>query len=90
MKKLASENYTYCFFRFRDRQAGVTEIFDPLANLYRYNSYCLEQKLLKEIYSAEFAFLEDALAHTNAEFGNWEFQDITLKKSDCASCQNNS
>ncbi len=86
--RLTAQNYGWCSFKFRDRQAGVTEIYDPLAKCYRYNSYCLEQKLLKEIYSKEFAFLDDALTHTNGEFGNWEFQDLSLKKPACGSCAN--
>ena len=86
--KLTAQNYSWCFFKFRDRQAGITVIYDPAAASYHYNSYCLEQKLLKEIYSKEFTFLDDALAHTNLEFGNWEFQDLSLKKPACGSCDN--
>ena len=86
--KLTAQNYGWCLFKFRDRQAGVTEIYDPAAECYHYNSYCLEQKLLKEIYTREFAFLDDALEHTNLEFGNWEFQDLNLKKPACGSCNN--
>ena len=77
------------FFKFpRPVKQGVTEIYDPVAKCYRYNSYCLEQKLLKEIYSQEFDFLDDALGHSNLEFGNWEFQDLSLKKPACGSCAN--
>lgn len=86
--KLTADNYGWCFFKFRDRQAGVTAIYDPVAECYRYNSYCLEQKLLQEIYTQEFAFLDDALANTNLEFGNWEFQDLSWKKTACGSCAN--
>ncbi len=86
--KLTTQNYGWCFFKFRDRQAGVTEIYDPAAECYHYNSCCLEQKLLKEIYTREFAFLDDALEHANLEFGNWEFQDLSLKKPACGSCDN--
>lgn len=86
--KLTVDNYGWCFFKFRDRQAGVSEIYDPEEGRYRYNAYCLEQKLLKEIYTQEYAFLDDALEHTNLEFGNWEFQDLSLKKPACGSCAN--
>ena len=86
--KLTPHNYGWCVFKFRERQAGVTEIYDPGAECYHYNSYCLEQKLLKEIYTREFAFLDDALEHSNREFGNWEFQDLSLKKPACGSCAN--
>ena len=85
---LTAANYTYCYYVFRTRQAGVAEIYDPIKCLYVYNSYCLEQKLLKEIYSVEFSFLDDAIAHINAEFGNWEFRNIMLKKSACNGCDN--
>ena len=88
VSKLTAENYSWCVFKFRDRQAGVSEIYDPEEERYRYNSYCLEQKLLKEIYTQEYAFLDDALEHTNLEFGNWEFQDLSLKKPACGSCAN--
>ncbi|MDE3269114.1 MAG: hypothetical protein OYH77_02390 [Pseudomonadota bacterium] len=85
---LTTLNYTYCYYVFRSRQAGVTAIYDPTQQLYVYNSYCLEQKLLKEIYSIEFGFLDDALAHINTEFGNWEFRNILLKKPACNGCDN--
>ena len=86
--QLTTQNYSWCFFKFRDRQAGVAEVYNPHTQHYRYNAYCLEQKLLKEIYTQEFDFLEDALEHTNLEFGNWEFHDLSLKKPACGSCAN--
>ena len=86
---LTADNYSHCFFRFRDRQAGISEIYDPDSELYRYNCYCVEQTVLKELYTLEFAFLDDALVHINDEFGNWEFCDFAPQKNECGSCQNN-
>lgn len=88
-QSLTTDNYSHCFFRFRDRQAGVSEVYDPDDGLYRYNCYCVEQTILKELYTVEFSFLEDALVHINSEFGNWEFCDFAPQKSECGSCQNN-
>ena len=85
---LTTENYTHCYYCFRTRQAGISEIYDPKSETYAYNSYCLEQELTKEIYSVEFNFLEDAIEHINEEFGNWEFRDLSLKKQECGSCDN--
>ncbi len=38
-KHLSADNYVNKAFRFRDRQAGVTVIFDPERELYTYNAY---------------------------------------------------
>lgn len=81
---LTHENYSHTVLVFRDRQAGVTEIFDPETSSYSYNSYCLEKKLLKELYTREFDFLEDALADINEEFGNW--QSESFDKKGCSTC----
>ena len=82
---LTLENYTYSVLVFRDRQAGVSEIFDPDTNTYTYNAYCLEKKLLKELFTCEYDFLEDALQVINEEFGTWELETFE-EKSGCSSC----
>lgn len=84
-QKLTNENYSHSVLRFRDRQAGVSEVFDPSDEKYAYNAYCIEITLLTELYSCEFEFLEDALAAVNQEFGQWELVDLG-GKSGCGSC----
>jgi hypothetical protein len=81
---LTADNYDHTVLVFRDRQAGVTEVYDPATGAYSYNAYCLEKKLLKELYTAEFDFLEDALARINEEFGNWAPESFDTKG--CGSC----
>jgi hypothetical protein len=83
--KLTAENFDHTVLQFRERQAGVSVIFDPESNRYTYNAYCLETKLLKELFTCEFEFLEDALELVNSEFGTWEIHDMSAKKG-CGTC----
>lgn len=83
--KLTAENYVHSILQFRDRQAGVSEVYDPEQDTYTYNAYCIEAKLLTELYSCEFEFLQDALAVVNDEFGQWELVDLA-NQSGCGSC----
>lgn len=86
--KLTQDNYSYTYFRFGDRQAGISLVFDPVDDAFVYNAYCVETKLLKELYASEFEFLEDALDHINDEFGTWELGSFEEAKSGCGSCGN--
>jgi hypothetical protein len=81
---LTAENYTDTVLTFRDRQAGVSEIYDPHLNEYTYNAYCMEKKLIKELWTVEFDYLEDALKRVNEEFGSWETESFDRKG--CGSC----
>lgn len=83
--QLTPDNYGFSVLVFRDRQAGVSEIFDPQSNTYTYNAYCLEKKLLKELFTCEYDFLEDALQVINEEFGTWALESFE-EKSGCSSC----
>ena len=83
---LNDENYEEKGFFFRDRQAGVSEIYNPDSKSYTYNAYCLETKLMKELFTVEYDFLEDALEIINQEFGSWEIDSLGTKKSECSSC----
>jgi len=83
--KLTEDNYFHSILQFRERQAGVSEVYDPELDRYTYNAYCIETKLLAELYSCEFEFLGDALAVINEEFGQWELIDLSAK-SGCGSC----
>ncbi len=85
-QQLNADNYLQSILRFRDRQAGVSLIFNPEENLYSYNAYCLETKIMKELYSVECDFLEEALEIINSEFGSWELVDLTNSESGCGSC----
>jgi hypothetical protein len=81
---LDTENYSYTVFRWRDRQAGVSLVFDPTEDRYFYNAYCIETKIYKELFSCEFEFLDDAIKLINQEYGNWEVQSLDSKG--CGSC----
>jgi hypothetical protein len=85
-KTLTTENYSHSFFNFEDRQAGVGLVFSPNENRFYYNAYCLEAKLLKELFSVEHEFLEDALITINDEFGQWELKSHEVKKEGCGTC----
>lgn len=80
------ENYTHSFYTFGDRQAGVSLVFCPDSKRFYYNAYCLETKLLKELFSVEHEFLEDALSTINSEFGQWELKSHETKKEGCGTC----
>ena len=83
--KLTSENFEYKILQFRERQAGVGLVFDPEASKYSYNAYCIETKLLTELFSCEYDFLDDALEVINGEFWTWELVDLSAKQG-CGSC----
>lgn len=83
--KLTDTNYDHTVLVFRERQAGISVIYDPDAERYSYNVYCVETKLLKELFTVEFDFLEDALSAVNDEFGTWEKVDLSAKKG-CGTC----
>ena len=83
---LTAENYTTSYKQFGDRQAGVGLVYSPEEDRYYYNAYCIEMKLLKELVSVEFEFLDDALEMINADFGPWKLEDYDKKKSGCGSC----
>ena len=82
---LTEENFSHSILRFRDRQAGVSVVYDPDLDRYTYNAYCIEAQLLKELFTCEYEFLADALAVINEEFGQWEVFDLSAK-SGCGSC----
>ena len=85
--KLNDQNFQESYLRFRDRQAGVGVVYCPEENRYFYNAYCLEMKLLKELMSVEFEFLDDALEFIDDEFGTWDIENYEDKKdSGCGSC----
>ena len=83
--QIDADNFQTHYLRFRDRQAGISLIYEASQNSYRYNVYCLETKLLKEIFSLEFDFLDDAIISLNQEFGTWELVAYE-QKSGCGSC----
>lgn len=85
VEKIDSSNYTYKVFMFEDRQAGIGLVYDPFSEKFNYNVYCLETKLMKEIYSEEFNFLDDAIEHVHDEFGQWKLTEFQ-EESSCGSC----
>jgi hypothetical protein len=82
---LNDENFLTNVLKFRERQAGVAVVFDPTTERYSYNAYCVETALLKELFTCEFDFLDDALNLINAEFGSWELSSLE-KQSGCSTC----
>lgn len=83
---LTQENYSEKVFRFQNRQAGISVIFDPDDEVYTYNAYCLEIELMKELFTSEFDYLEDALELINSEFGTWDLVSVAQDKSGCGNC----
>lgn len=83
--KLTEENFSHAILQFRERQAGVSPVYDPENDSFSYNAYCVETKLLTELFTCEYEFLSDALHAVNEEFGQWELVDLSAK-SGCGSC----
>ena len=83
---LTEENYGHMALVFRDRQAGVAPIYDPFKETYTYNAYCLEKRLLKELWTKEFDYLVDALEAVNDEFDTWTLESLEEGKSGCGNC----
>lgn len=86
LARLDSDNYLEKAFRFRDRQAGISVIYDPQSERFSYNAYCLETQIMKELFTVEFDYLDDALKLMNDEFGSWELVDLSGKSNGCGSC----
>ena len=86
MSKITCENYHNSYLRFEDRQAGVGLSYCPLEERYIYNTYCIDMKKVKEIFSVEHDMLEDAVDLLNQEFSTWEFVDYEKKKEGCSTC----
>ncbi|MFY7927583.1 MAG: hypothetical protein ACOVS5_01820 [Oligoflexus sp.] len=86
LQVLNVDNYLGSIYRFNDRQAGVSLIYDPERELYTYNAYCLETKIMKELFTVECEYLEEALDLINQEFGSWELVELNTKSSGCGSC----
>ena len=84
-KPITIQNYDNSFLVFGDRQAGVSLTYCPFEKKYFYNVYCFDMKILKELFSVEHDFLEDAIIQLNDEFGSWELKKYEEKK-DCGSC----
>lgn len=85
--KITEENYQSHFLSFQQRQAGIGLVFCPESEKYSYNAYCFEKDLLKELFSVEHDYLEDAIAMINDEFGAWELLSYEKeKKSGCSTC----
>ncbi|MFW7380110.1 MAG: hypothetical protein ACOH5I_14950 [Oligoflexus sp.] len=85
-QQLTVDNYLHKAFRFQARQAGVSVIYNPETELYTYNAYCLETEIMKELFTVEHDYLEDAIELINQEFGNWELVDLAEEKTGCSSC----
>jgi hypothetical protein len=86
LERLTEDNYSEKILRFRDRQAGISLVYDPDDDVFTYNAYCLEIKLMKELFTTEHEFLEDALELINDEFGSWELEKVGTKE-DCSTCR---
>lgn len=85
-EELNHDNYMSHFFRFEKRQAGVSFVYCHETEMYSYNAYCFERDLLKELFSVEYDFLDDALKTINEEFGSWELVPYEQEKSGCSTC----
>jgi len=84
--QLTQENYSSHFLRFQKRQAGISLIYSDKDSQFYYNAYCVETELLKELFSVEYEFLDDALKTINDEFSTWELIPYDKEKSSCSTC----
>lgn len=82
---LTKSNYQDSYLQFNDRQAGISLVYSDIEQSFFYNAYCIETKLLKELFSVEFDFLDDAIDMINSEFSSWSLQTFE-KKSGCGNC----
>lgn len=85
--QITPENYTTHFKRFQKRQAGISLSYSNSEKKFFYNAYCVETELLKELFTVEYEFLEDALKTVNDEFATWELAPYE-EKSGCSTCSN--
>jgi len=83
---LIEDNYDHHYLRFQDRQAGVSLTYCQEETRFYYNVYCIDLVSLKELFSVECEFLEDALELVHHEFGTWELVSYEKKKEGCSTC----
>ncbi|NRA62914.1 MAG: hypothetical protein HRU19_00440 [Pseudobacteriovorax sp.] len=86
LSRITDENYMDKVYQFRDRQAGISVIYDPNHDRFLYNAYCLETKIMKELVTVEHDDVQAAIDLINEEFGTWELRDVHETKSGCGSC----
>ena len=83
--KITHENFLHSALVFRERQAGVSLVFNPGNDLFTYNVYCIETKMMVELMTCEFNDIDEALTTVNSEFATWEYLDMQ-KKEGCGTC----
>lgn len=82
---LDCDNFLDKVLQFRDRNAGVSVIYDPDEDCHSYNAYVVETSLMKELWSQEFENVEEALDKINSEYGTWDLKSL-IEESGCQSC----
>ena len=83
-EEITDENYLTHVLRFRDRQAGISVVYDPQTDDFSFVASAVETQQLVELWSAEYPNLDAAVAAVNSEFGTWEL--TSLGKKDSAGC----
>ena len=87
MSRITVENYDSSYLLFGERQAGISLSFCPAGERFYYHVYCLELTLMKELFSSEHVYLEDAVHFLDQEFGTWELRSYDPEGSGgCGSC----
>ena len=84
--RLTLNNWHSSCLEFQDRQAGGSLVYCPVQERFVYNAYCIEKKLLKELFTVEFEYIDDAIRCVNEEFSTWEWVKFEEKKSGCGTC----
>ncbi|MCY4523923.1 MAG: hypothetical protein OXB84_04210 [Halobacteriovoraceae bacterium] len=90
--EITTENWNYCFYKTKDLKAfislgAIPEDHPDKDDLLVYH-VTLSDLSHKEIYQKEFILLDDAIGFIQKKYGNWEFQNLQIQKTDsgCEDC----
>ena len=88
MQRVNLENWSYTRFENKNFMALITFGADPESlevNEFQYYVTVIKDEE-KEIFQSNFDSLTEACLYLNSNYGDWELNDQTAKKSGCSTC----
>lgn len=90
-QRIHPDNWTYCRYRLGDMMAFISygaqlEQGSPQGIL-EYYFVVLQNEDYQEFFQKKFPSLLDACQYLNHTYDHWDFEDQTISKEGCGSCQ---
>jgi hypothetical protein len=82
------ENWTYCRFKSENFSAFISFGASPeslIEEAFEYFVTVIENDE-RETFQRQFPSLASACLYLNSQYGDWSFDDQTIKKSGCSTC----